>query len=324
MKAPTTGDLIMSSQVALALKVLGDRWAFLILRDVFVGVRRFEDLRRRTGAARGTLTSRLNALVENGILYRNPYQSSPTRYEYRLTDKGMDLYSTALVSWTWETTWGGEHQLPILLTHNACGKATEPSLCCAHCKVAIDVRDVSFSPGPGTHQAASTPPRFQRRYRAKSEHPEGVDTAFFHIVDVIGDRWAGLVFAAVLFGLRRYDDIGNALGIATNILADRLKRLVASGVLERRPYQTRPTRHEYRLTEKGRALYPFALTLHQWADKWLLVADNAPLVLTHEPCGKTLNAVVTCGECGDALAPGDIHFDRNPTPDTGSVGVDAG
>ena len=84
-------DFILSSQVAQALSVIGDRWAFLIIRDVYLGARRFEDLRQRTEAARGTLTSRLKSLVAAGILYKEPYQQSPTRYEYRLTEKGLDF-----------------------------------------------------------------------------------------------------------------------------------------------------------------------------------------------------------------------------------------
>ena len=73
------------------MAIIGDRWAFMIIRDIYLGVRQFEELRRRSGAARGTLASRLKALVRHGLLYRNPYQSAPVRYEYRLTDKGLDL-----------------------------------------------------------------------------------------------------------------------------------------------------------------------------------------------------------------------------------------
>ncbi len=93
--------LILNSQVAQALTVIGDRWAFMVIRDVYLGVRQFEELRRRGNAARGTLTSRLKKLVQHGILYKNPYQTSPIRYEYRLTDKGLDLYPVVLTMWQW-------------------------------------------------------------------------------------------------------------------------------------------------------------------------------------------------------------------------------
>ena len=77
MNPAVDSDLILNSPVARALAVVGDRWTCLILRDAFLGIRRFEDFRRRSGAARGTLTSRLKSLVENGILYRSPYQTHP-------------------------------------------------------------------------------------------------------------------------------------------------------------------------------------------------------------------------------------------------------
>ena len=85
----TARVLLHSGEVARALQVVGDRWSFLLMRDAFLGIRRFEDLRRRTGASRGTLTARLNSMVEAGLFYRSPYGSAPSRLEYRLTEKGL-------------------------------------------------------------------------------------------------------------------------------------------------------------------------------------------------------------------------------------------
>src|SRR5512136_2626812 len=116
----TVRVLLHSGEVARALQVVGDRWSFLLLRDAFLGVRRFEDLRRLTGASRGTLTARLNALVEQGILYRSPYGNAPSRLEYRLTEKGLAFYPVALCLWIWENRWGGEFGLPPSLVHARC------------------------------------------------------------------------------------------------------------------------------------------------------------------------------------------------------------
>ena len=305
---PSVADLIKGSPVALAFKVFADRWSWLILRDAFLGVRRFEDLRRRTGAARGTLTSRLNALVENGVLYRNPYQSSPKRYEYRLTDKGLGLYPAALMIWTWESRWAEDHaDLPAKLTHESCGKTTVPELRCKACAVEVVATDVTYSAGPAIHAATRDEPHEQRRRRGKSEHPEGVDKTFFHAVDIIGDRWTGMVLAAIWFSQHRYDDIGAAIGIATNILADRLKRLTLAGVLERRAYRQNPTRHEYRLTKKGRDLYGITVMLHQWADRWLVGNAGASLRLQHR-CGHPLVCEVACSQCQESLEPGAVRY----------------
>ena len=96
--------LLRSGEGARTLQSMGDRWSFLLMRDAFLGIRRFEDLRRRTGASRGTLTARLNALVEQGMLYRSPYGNAPSRLEYRLTEKGLAFYPVALCLWVWEST----------------------------------------------------------------------------------------------------------------------------------------------------------------------------------------------------------------------------
>ena len=308
MRSEATGDMILSCQVAKALKILGDRWSFLILRDVFLGEHRFEDFRRRIGIARGTLTSRLNSLVEAGVLYKCPYQTSPTRHEYRLTEKGADLYPVALTAWRWEHDWATDegHYFPVRLVHKDCGSKMLPETRCDKCNDVIRIHDVVYAPGPGVDHVEPVPPRFQRRSKPKTSYPEGVDTNLFHLTDVTGDRWTGLVIAALFFGLRRYDEIGAAIGIATNILADRLKLLVDSGFVAREAYQEKPARHEYRLTDKGRDLYGHTLMMHEWADKWIVGDRGAPLVLTHKTCGKPLKAVIVCGECSERLVLGSV------------------
>lgn len=303
-------DLILASQVALALNIVGDRWSFLILRDIFLGIRRFEDLRRRTDAARGTLTARLKSLVDNGLLYRNPYQSSPTRHEYRVTDKGAGLFPLALAAWRWEHDWGRdqEHATPGQLLHRDCGALTLPEVCCRDCGELVRIWDVHYAPGPGAGQVEPLPPRHQRRSRTKSSYAEGVDTRLFHLTDVMGDRWTGMVIAALFFGADHYDDIASAIGISTNILAHRLKLLTRAGIVSRKAYQHGPTRYAYRLTDKGRDLYPYTVMLHQWADQWLVGAGGAPLLLTHTTCGKALQAEMRCSECHGHLVPGSLTF----------------
>ncbi len=161
--------LLHSGEVARALQVVGDRWSHLLMRDAFLGVRRFEDLRRRTGASRGTLTARLNAMVDSGLLYRSPYGSAPSRLEYRLTEKGLAFYPVALCMWTWENRWGGEFGLPPQLIHTTCGKSLNPSLVCAHCETGIGWRDMVIQAGPRRAQLRRRrpPPRAAARARPR-------------------------------------------------------------------------------------------------------------------------------------------------------------
>ncbi|MCP5090540.1 MAG: helix-turn-helix transcriptional regulator [Gammaproteobacteria bacterium] len=128
------------------------------------------------------------------------------------------------------------------------------------------------------------------------------------MADIVGDRWTGLVVAALFFGLHRFDEIGDAIGIATNILADRLKLLVNAGVITRKTYREKPARQEYKLTDKGRDLYTHILTMHQWAEQWMVDKRNSPLSLIHTTCGQPLIAIIVCSECSEELVLGSVLF----------------
>ena len=129
--------------VARALSVVGDRWTLLVLRDAFLGVRRFEDFRANTGASRPLLTERLGTLVEHDVLLRVRYQERPDRYEYRLTEKGAGLYPVIVSLLAWGDTWmTGEGGPPVQLRHEACGHTMTPRLTCPDCGEGIDARGV--------------------------------------------------------------------------------------------------------------------------------------------------------------------------------------
>ncbi len=306
---PPRSALILNSPVARAFAVVGDRWAGLILRDAFLGVRQFESFRKRSGAARGTLTSRLKSLVDHGVLQRHKYQETPVRYEYRLTAKGLDLYPYIMSVWAWETRWSEESHIPPDLHHRDCGQAMRPEFRCKACHGGVSLRDVSFHQLAKQGPPESVPARFQRRSPSSENSKQGVDRVFFHVLDIIGDRWTGLVIAALLFGLNRYDEIATALGIATNILSDRLKVLIAAEILEQVPYQHKPTRYKYRLTEKGADLYVIALQMHEWACRWLFQDDQPAIGLKHSSCGSDLQTELVCSACKEALNVRSVTFD---------------
>jgi DNA-binding HxlR family transcriptional regulator len=300
-------DLILRSQVAQAMTVLGDRVAFMIIRDVYLGIRHFEELRRRSRAARGTLTSRLKKLVEHGILYKHPYQSSPIRHEYRLTDKGLGLYPIVLTMWDWETKWGEGQYLPPQLTHKVCGMSMRPLFRCRACHRETMPQDFSFTAGANAALAKKVPARFQRR--SKSSKPDAGGGESFSIFSIIGDRWTSLVIAAAFFGLQRYDDIVASIGIATNILADRLRLLVDVEVFVGNKYQKRPSRYEYHLSDKGRDLYAITLAMHEWADHWLIETGREPLQLHHNTCKKAFAGELVCSACECPIVPADVAYD---------------
>ncbi len=134
-------DCSMSRSIA----VIGDRWTLMILRDLFLGVRRFEDFERRLGISRSVIAERLKLLVDEGVLRREAYQDHPVRHEYRLTDKGLALHPVvmAIVHWG-DAHYAGEAGPPLIHRHKACGCDFTPVLTCSECGEAVGARDVEM------------------------------------------------------------------------------------------------------------------------------------------------------------------------------------
>ena len=298
------GAILRSSQVAMAFEALGDRWSALVLREIFLGARRFEELVVATGASRATLTLRLRSLVHEGILHRHPYQARPARYEYRLTRMGLDLYPTALMYWLWEKLYGSTSgTLPRELVHTTCGQSMLPLLVCRTCNEPVEIASIRV-------ELVAEPDERQVRLPKHCLHTGSWrerDDQTVHAIDVIGDRWTALVQAATYYGLHRFADIQTALAVPTNTLSDRLRLLVQAGVLFKTQYQDNPPRHAYRLSDKGRALYLPAFTLHQWADRWLLRGRVAPIRLLHRTCGAVAEGAAVCDQCRDELRPAEVE-----------------
>jgi len=141
-----SGEL-SSSSCALehALAVVGDRWVLKILRDAFLGVRRFDHFQGRLGAARNVLSDRLARLVEYGILAKTAYQDRPVRYEYRLTVKGHGLFPVILSLASWSEHHFAQPQGPaITFIHRECGHGMHPVLACSECGGALDAHGVDL------------------------------------------------------------------------------------------------------------------------------------------------------------------------------------
>jgi len=130
--------------------------------------------------------------------------------------------------------------------------------------------------------------------------------------DLLGDGWNLLVIREACLGTRRFEDFQRHLGIGRNILTTRLQRLVAEGILHRVEYQQRPVRSEYRLTEKGRDVYPIVAAMAAFGDKWLTGPEGTPLVLHHTGCDHDMHAVVVCSECAEPLDVREVRARPGP------------
>jgi DNA-binding HxlR family transcriptional regulator len=143
-----------------------------------------------------------------------------------------------------------------------------------------------------------------------TNHPPRRADGIERAADVLSDRWRILVLREAFYGVRRYGEMARNLGIARNVLAARLKALVADGLLERRRYRTDPDWYEYVLSESGRDLYGAIVAMLHWADVHRPADGGEPrLRLRHRTCGKRTHAKVVCARCGDELDPREVDVE---------------
>ena len=143
--------------IGAAVGIIGERPTFLLLREAFSGVRRFDDMQRRTGMPRQVLSDRLARLVTEGLLRKVPYRESGQRRrdEYRLTAKGLDLYPVLVALMQWGDRYAAGPAGPqVLLRHRDCGEPVQLQLSCRAGHVLDSARDVTPVPGPGARKIA--------------------------------------------------------------------------------------------------------------------------------------------------------------------------
>lgn len=297
---------IHDCSVFAAVETIGDAWSWLLLSEAIIdSTSRFDDFQRQLGIARSTLSTRLSATCHNGLMERH-------RLEYRLTEMGQDFFSCVMTAIAWTHRWCADDSdvLPRI-SHIGCADRIVGELRCANCHKVVRARDVSFDRRPDPAAALSGG---QQRRRAPDvallarARPSPV-AATLHVT---GDRWSALLIREFFYGSHRFDELQQNLNIATNILTQRLRRLVDMGILARTAYQHRPTRHEYRLTAKGLDLYAVPLSMLAWGDRWLF-GGHPPVRLTHKCCGRQLNPVLTCSVCTQPISRADVAFSSPAT-----------
>lgn len=156
----------MRCSIAGALEHIGDRWALLLIRDLSLGLNRFEDLRARTGIPAATLASRLKHLVSSGIVERVPYNERPPRLEYQLTPKGRDLWKVSVALREWGDRWdaSGFGAPPVEMVDRTTGRPLVLSLVDAETGERIPLDRATLRPGPGADDQV-------RRFLEPSEGP---------------------------------------------------------------------------------------------------------------------------------------------------------
>ena len=156
-----------------------------------------------------------------------------------------------------------------------------------------------------------------------TDHPERVDDVLDlshrlqadsvgRALSLVGERWTIMILREAFFGVRRYGQFARNLNIPRPTLSLRLRKLVDAGVLDRVPYATDPDRHEYRLTQAGRDLFPAVIALMRWGDTHLAGPEGPPVVLYHETCGNQTHPHLTCDVCGEEINTRNVSPERGP------------
>lgn len=304
-----------ASSINRALDQIGDKWCLLILQKVFWGTNSFNDMIATIGVSRGVLSDRLKWLQSVDCLHKKADSQDGKRMRYHLTRKSLDLYNNALMAFAWARQFSeAPDRDTVELVHLRCGHAFNPQMCCAKCRAEVRMQDVSYRPGPGAMFDERTKKARRRSSIPVQDVPSG-HALYHNLINLVGDRWTANVIALSFHGLTRFDEFIQELPVATNILSDRLKFLVDEGVYWQRAYRQRPLRYEYKLTEKGEALYPWFLALLQWGDKWCSPdGSGKPRCLRHKLCGHVLRGQVSCSACGGVLKAHEVKIE--PGPDT--------
>ncbi|WP_433252969.1 winged helix-turn-helix transcriptional regulator [Streptosporangium sp. CA-135522] len=288
------------SAIGQALAILGDRWVLLILQRAFLlRIRTFAGWRDALGISESVLAARLKELVSHEIFELAAYRNGRTRYEYRLTERGLRLWSLLVAIHSWERDWT-DRGLPPLL-HELCGADATPYLGCGACRRPMSARDTRTEPGPLATFARIGPPRQHRRTVRPGATPDLIGYCP-DSMEILGDRWSTTVLAAAFLGTRRFVDFQSGLGIAPSVLTDRLRRFVELDVFDPRPDGS------YRLTDKGLAFFEVFAFLVDWAQRELPAPQGSALAITHRPCGAALDPVLLCTACGQALHRREVRF----------------
>ncbi len=296
---------VRTSRMHAVLEVLGDPWNLSILREVGHATNRFDALVDVLGVSRAALSKRLDTLVQVECLQKQAYSTHPPRYEYCLSARGRDVGPILLLLQQWNQTWLTGFQSQACVCH-ACQQPLLIDVICRHCRNALDMRQVKplfFAPVPAVLPSM---PGY-RRTRHQLARQGRTDSALtVSAEEWLQDRWSALILGGVMMGLRRYGELLAVLEIAPNVLVGRLD------VLQEAQLLVRDESGCFRLTDRGRALYPAIMAMRAWGERWMRTGELAGITvdrpmeadwgLLHRPCGEWLQLAYVCRHCTAEVA----------------------
>ncbi|WP_156758253.1 winged helix-turn-helix transcriptional regulator [Actinokineospora pegani] len=287
--------------IAFAIGVAADEWTLVILRHALQdGVRRFQHWQEILPISTAVLTSRLRRLAELGILTPVEYDRNPVRHEYHLTPRGAAMWPMMVAIWAWEVRWAEGHpeNLPAM-RHLTCGNLFSPLMACRTCGEAVSPREVTGSFGPSGSWPRSAPNTTMRR---RSSGSSNLGPGFYpESRALIGNRWSAAMLGAAYLGAHRFSEFQRRLGAPATVIADRLRTFNRLGVLEAFGDADRADRHQYRLTDKGRAFFPVVMAAIEWGQRWFIAPEGPAVVFHHRGGDHAFSVLLLCSACSRPL-----------------------
>ena len=297
--------------VRQAAQFVCDRATLLLLLQAHGGVTRYADFSLQTGLASRLLSARLAQMTQDGLLVRMPYSRRPLRHAYHLTHMGTALFDVLALLTTWEQTWPDAATVnrQVQLVHADCQATGKPQATsvlakahCAACDTPVSAREVTLH--VSAKEMARMPDKStstRRTSEAAGQRSASNSALLPQALAVLGDKWSIEVMVAAFFRTRQFGEFGTRLGISSNILTDRLTRLVNLGLLSRGVDDGVARKGAYLLTPKGRDFYAVLIAIESWADAWVDRRVRSPVKLRHIRCRNALQLRLKCGACGQPL-----------------------
>lgn len=290
---PPLSVIVRCSPATRAANVLGDGWIQLILREMMAGPQRFSDLATTLGISRAVLIERLRRMTEAGLVEQEVAQPGGIRRTYVCTAKGADTIGIMLMQDAWERLYGAEDRVLTLCDRDS-GYPVQPALLAGPDGHAIEARRIGYV---FDGECAEVEQVSNARRRGES----GQQASELGSISVLGDPWSWRILIAAMLGVRRFDEFTDVLGIASNVLTDRLGRMVEANLMLRERYRRVPERYEYRLAVAGRALHPLFCAMYGWGERWLYEDEPLPMRLFDRISGARVTPVVCDAASGQPI-----------------------
>ncbi|MCG2623423.1 helix-turn-helix transcriptional regulator [Arthrobacter sp. I2-34] len=304
----STADTTGQTRTGRALALLGDHWTLLILQRVFMGDRKYQEIRDAVHVSDSVLSNRLKAMTDGGLLLKMPYKDGRIRYEYCLSEAGKATWRIFVAAWAWERNW--LEPVPgrrTELFHSLCGHHVMPNLVCGRCTLPVTTRDTSvMRTAASLAYVVSGPRRHRQRRTAEMKHDFGFQP---EMMELLGDRWNLALLSAAVIGIRRFTDFERYLGTPPTVLSTHLTRLVELGIFRLQELAGSSGRTDYRFTDKGRALSGVLMQVVRWADENILTGEESSIEIIHDPCGRKLVPEYACSDCGKLLKRHEVRFE---------------